>query len=127
MYSSDNISKRIKEIAKKQNVVIKIMLSECGLGANTMGNMNSGRMPLADNLAKIADYLDCSVDYLLGRTDDPLSHKKEKAPILKIEDEPRYLIKRAGRDGKLIEEYLTADEIEQIKKEFERLPKAEDL
>ena len=30
-------------------------------------------MPKADNLAKIADYLDCSVDYLLGRTDDPNS------------------------------------------------------
>ena len=28
-------------------------------------------MPKADNLAKIADYLGCSVDYLLGRTDNP--------------------------------------------------------
>ena len=28
-------------------------------------------MIAADSLAKIADYLDCSVDYLLGRTDDP--------------------------------------------------------
>lgn len=30
-------------------------------------------MPKSDNLAKIADYLDCSVDYLLGRTDDSFS------------------------------------------------------
>ena len=28
-------------------------------------------MPKADTLAKIADQLGCSVDYLLGRTDDP--------------------------------------------------------
>lgn len=30
----------------------------------------------ANNLAKIADYLDCSVDYLLGRTDSPELIKK---------------------------------------------------
>lgn len=28
------------------------------------------------NLVKIADYLDCSVDYLLGRTEDPELHQK---------------------------------------------------
>nr|DAR47104.1 MAG TPA: repressor protein [Caudoviricetes sp.] len=28
-------------------------------------------VPKADNLAKIADVLGCSVDYLLGRTDNP--------------------------------------------------------
>lgn len=32
---------------------------------------NEGALPNGDNLAKIADYLDCSVDYLLGRADDP--------------------------------------------------------
>lgn len=32
-------------------------------------------LPNGDNLIKIADYLDCSVDYLLGRTDNPISHK----------------------------------------------------
>lgn len=35
-----------------------------------MSNMKTS-MPKADNLARIADYLDCSVDYLLGRTDVP--------------------------------------------------------
>ncbi len=28
-------------------------------------------MPKADYLAKIADYLDCSIDYLMGHTDNP--------------------------------------------------------
>lgn len=35
-----------------------------------MSNMKTS-MPKADNLAKIADHLNCSVDYLLGRTDEP--------------------------------------------------------
>ncbi len=34
-----------------------------------MSNLKTS-MPKADTLAKIADYLDCSVDYLLGRTDN---------------------------------------------------------
>lgn len=71
MYVSSDISKRIKEQAKIKRIIIKNMLVECELGINTLSNMNSGRMPLADNLAKIADYLNCSVDYLLGRTDQP--------------------------------------------------------
>jgi len=31
--------------------------------------------PSAEVLEKIADYLDCSVDYLLGRTDKPEVNK----------------------------------------------------
>ena len=53
------------------------MLADLELGSNTMSNMRHDRMIAADSLAKIADYLDCSVDYLLGRTDDPQSHRKE--------------------------------------------------
>ena len=33
--------------------------------------MYNGSMVKGDSLARIADYLDCSVDYLLGRTDNP--------------------------------------------------------
>lgn len=47
---------------------MKKMLEDIGLGYNTMANMRTS-MPKADNLAKIADYLGCSVDYLVGRDD----------------------------------------------------------
>lgn len=32
-------------------------------------------LPNGETLIKIADYLDCSVDYLLGRTDNPEINK----------------------------------------------------
>lgn len=32
---------------------------------------STGSLPNGESLIKIADYLDCSVDYLLGRTDVP--------------------------------------------------------
>lgn len=76
MYNSSNISENIKLVAKSKNITIKQLLEDVGLGFNTMSNMKTS-MPKADNLAKIADYLDCSVDYLLGRTDNPNSHKSE--------------------------------------------------
>ena len=71
MYNSLNIAETIKSRAKAQNVIIKNMLVELELGSNTMSNMRHGRTIASDSLACIADYLDCSVDYLLGRTDNP--------------------------------------------------------
>ena len=76
MYISANIANRIKELCKNKNIIIKEMLDDCGLSKNALSSMLSGgSTPKCENLAKIADYLDCSVDYLLGRTDNPDSHK----------------------------------------------------
>ncbi len=68
MYNSNDIAIRIKEVAKAKHVVISEMLDRINLSKNTMSNFKTS-MPKADNLAKIADYLDCSIDYLMGRTD----------------------------------------------------------
>ena len=47
------------------------MLIECSLGVNAIRQINDTKGMASFSLAKIADYLDCSVDYLLGRTDNP--------------------------------------------------------
>lgn len=70
MYQSADVAEKIKLTAKEKGITVKQLLSDAGLGFNTMSNMK-GSMPKADNLAKIADILGCSVDYLLGRTDNP--------------------------------------------------------
>ena len=75
MYTSHNLAIKIKETAKIKNIVIKQMLIDCELGSNTMSALYHGKSIAFDSLAKIADYLDCSIDYLLGRTDNPNSHK----------------------------------------------------
>lgn len=69
LYTSLNLAERIKDTALSKNVVLGVMLKEIGLGSNTMSNLRHGRMLAADSLAKIADYLDVSMDYLMGRTD----------------------------------------------------------
>lgn len=123
MYISTNISDKIKQLCKSKGVSVKKMLEDVGLGFNMMSCMKTS-MPKADNLAKIADYLDCSVDYLLGRTADPESHK-QKGPVLMVENEPRYLVRRAGRDGILSEEYLTKEEIDKMNEYIDSLEDAD--
>lgn len=72
MYISQDIAERINFLLKSKKIQQKTMLEECGLNKNSISTMLSrGSMLKADSLAKIADYLDCSVDYLLGRTDIP--------------------------------------------------------
>ncbi len=76
MYKSVNVVCKIKEEARKKGVKTSEILTECGLCANTLSSMkNRGSWIQANSLAKIADYLDCSVDYLLGRTSNPEFHR----------------------------------------------------
>lgn len=71
MYEATDIAERIKFLAKQKKIQIKTMLEDCGLSKNMLSSMLSGgSIPKSENLAKIADYLDCSVDYLLGRTEE---------------------------------------------------------
>lgn len=68
LYKSSDVAERIKYAAAVRNISVRKLLSDVGLGFNTITNMKTS-MPKADNLAKIADYLDVSMDYLMGRTD----------------------------------------------------------
>ena len=47
------------------------MLESCDINRNFMYDLKNNKIPASDKLEAIADYLDCSVDYLLGRTDNP--------------------------------------------------------
>ena len=71
MYKSSTVAENIKKTAKTKNIQLKDMLLELQLNKNTLSNMYNGSMLKGDSLARIADYLDCSVDFLLGRTDKP--------------------------------------------------------
>lgn len=72
MHNSQTVALTIKSLAKEKKIAIGQMLSDCDISKNTLSSMQSGGyLPRVENLAKIADYLDCSVDYLLGRTDNP--------------------------------------------------------
>ena len=79
MYNSQNVLLRINALIDSKKVVKKEMFAKIGLHENTLSNMKNS-MPKADNLAKIADYLECSVDYLLGRTNSITLSDSNKPP-----------------------------------------------
>ncbi len=67
MVTLDNLFLRIKEL----NLTAKKVSDDTGISTGNISDWKSGRsMPTAIKLDVLANYLDCSVDYLLGRTDD---------------------------------------------------------
>ena len=71
MYNMHKTKDRIKDLCKSQNIKMETLLADCGLGVNAIRQINEKKGMGSYSLARIADYLNCSVDYLLGRTDEP--------------------------------------------------------
>lgn len=71
MNDTQKVALTIKALAKDKKITIGKMLSDCGLSINTLASMQSGGYyPRLEAIVKIADYLNCSVDYLIGRTEN---------------------------------------------------------
>ena len=66
------LANTIKLLCKSKKITIKSLLESCKINRNFMYDLEKkAQAPSSDKLEAIADYLDCSVDYLLGRTDNP--------------------------------------------------------
>lgn len=71
VYDLQIIEQRIMSIAETMNLSKNKLLLNTNLNKSVFDNMKKGQIPSIDKIHIIADYLDCSVDYLLGRTDIP--------------------------------------------------------
>lgn len=68
------IAKRIKELCKHENMTVKSLLSDCEINSGFIHGLEKrGQIPSLYTIARIAEYLDVSIDYLAGLTDDPQS------------------------------------------------------
>ena len=66
---------RLKELREKRELLGKDLAKIMCVEPATITNWEKGnRFPKDDMLIKIADYFDCSLDYLLGRADDHLEN-----------------------------------------------------
>lgn len=95
MYNSLNIANTIKETAKNNGVAISKMCNDLSIGINTLSNMKTS-FPKSDTLARIADYLGCSVDYLLGRPADGITAEERQLieHFRALSDDDKKYIKR---------------------------------
>lgn len=53
----------------------KRVYTKSGAGKDFVSNIKKGSAPSIEKVSALAEYLDCSVDYLMGRTENPQSHK----------------------------------------------------
>lgn len=60
---------RTIEISKKRGISLKTLAREAGLAENSIYDWKKST-PKADNLQKVADVLNVSTDYLLGRSNE---------------------------------------------------------
>jgi len=58
---------RLREIMKKENITRYRLVKDTKIYDNYFSVWKSGRDPQLYTLIRLADYLDCSIDYLIGR------------------------------------------------------------
>lgn len=69
------IAQNIKHLCKTNAISVAALLHACNISKSLIYDLEKrDKTPSADKLLSIANYLDCSVDYLLGRTTDIQSH-----------------------------------------------------
>lgn len=69
--NNEQTAKIIKNTCKIKKISVTTLLDECNIRKSLIYDLEKrDYTPSAAVVEKIADYLDCSVDYLLGRTDN---------------------------------------------------------
>ena len=67
---------RLQELRKKKGITQLRLATELNTTQNTISRYETGEHePGIAELIKLADYFNVSVDYLIGRTDDPTIHR----------------------------------------------------
>ena len=118
MYNQQEIAMKIKNVAKERKISIKTLLDKCGLNINYISDLSKGNDTMISNIYKIADYLNVSVDYLLGRT---------------TEQAQQIITNNGGEIGKAVQAqtYNSSMELSGLQKEMieamEQLPKSKQL
>ena len=68
-------SEKIRQLRKDRHLTQAEVAKEVGLSARGYQDLELGAKPGFDNLHHIADFYDVSVDWLMGRTDNPHAHR----------------------------------------------------
>lgn len=69
------LSKRLKAMRMKRGLTQRQMATKLNISPSSIALYETGgRNPDPDMLKRLADFLGCSTDYLLGRTDNPDPH-----------------------------------------------------
>ncbi len=70
-FDSEFLVNKIEFLCHEAGISKTKLFTDCGLNKNVVNNLKNGSVPSVDKITIIANYFNCSIDYLLGRTDDP--------------------------------------------------------
>lgn len=73
------IVQRIKLVCKNKKTSIAATARAAGISENAIYTWDKN-IPSIEKIAKVARFLDVSIDYLLGITENPISHKNNLNP-----------------------------------------------
>ena len=66
-----NFRERLKELLEEKQIKYNSVAQQTEIPVTTLSNyINRGSIPSAEQLIKLANYFNCSIDYLVGREDD---------------------------------------------------------
>lgn len=106
----DNIVTKILSLMNSKGIVAFRLEKECNLSNGTIKNWKAGKArPSLDAVTKIAEYFNVSVDYLVGKTDNPTPPTSEEGTIAVPDKYGDVLV--ALNEG---DKDLTQDDIDQI-------------
>lgn len=75
-----DLYERIKELSTGQKISIRQLEEKLNYGNGTIGRWKKSN-PSIDKVQKVADYFHVSVDYLLGRTNNPVENNTKFADL----------------------------------------------
>nr|DAZ25482.1 MAG TPA: Repressor protein CI [Caudoviricetes sp.] len=87
MYDLNILLERISKLCEENSLSINQMLKLASLAPSVVDNIKRGRIPSIDKIQTIATFFDCSIDYIVGRTERPaLNSKAIPLPLTKTEE-----------------------------------------
>ena len=74
-------AKRLRKLRQNAHVTQQRLSEAIGVGQSTIATYEKGGIePTGEVLAKLADYFQCTTDYLLGRTSKPQYESRTELP-----------------------------------------------
>ncbi len=86
-YTLNMMNFRLKDLIEENNIKISELTKKLDLSSDSRIYewLHENRVPNLENLIKLADYFDCSLEYLLGRSDDNSETKFKQVPAFDVQ------------------------------------------
>lgn len=72
-----DFAERIRRLRRAEHLSQAALAQKIGLTTRGYQDMELGSLPRYENLLRIAEYYDVSVDWLMGRTEDRYAHRRK--------------------------------------------------